>query len=514
MIRSPFMRIGLAAVAGVIALSAWLVMGISSPPSASAHPLGNFTVNRYARIELYSDAILIRYVVDMAEIPAFQERGEIDTDRDGEVSPAESGAYLQEAAPDLRDGLTLALDGLPVDLTVADQTISFPEGQAGLDTMRIALWLRAGASGDDVSLSFHDSNYGDRLGWKEIVIAPAEGVDLHESTAPSSDLSAELTAYPDDLLSSPPDVSYAEARYDARGGVLAPEPAVATATEAPAESASAGSPSAFLSLVNVEDVTFTVILLSLFAALAFGAIHALEPGHGKTLVAAYFVGIKGTVSQAVALGLVIAATHTAGVLVIGLITIFGSQYVLPEDLYPWLSLAAGLMVLVLGVRLVIARTRGLRFLHALAHRFGHTHSHAHAHPAPAADGSPPWRSLVALGLADGLVPSPSTLVVLLAAVSLGRVGLGIALVVAFSAGLALVLTLISLGLVYARRVADWFAARRSGTRDGLFDRIAALAESDGAVSRYLPVAGAVALVAIGAMLTVRALPSTGLVVLL
>lgn len=509
-------RLGIAAAVAVTALAIWFSAGFSSPPSAAAHPLGNFTVNRYARLDLYADAVLVRYVVDMAEIPAFQERAEIDVDGDGKISTVESQRYIGKAAGSLRDGLSLTTAGEPADLELVSQQVSFPPGQAGLDTMRIALWLRADVAGNAVSISFRDSNYDGRLGWREIVVAPAPGVTLHESTAPTSDLSAELTAYPDDLLSSPPDVRYVEARYTSVGGISAPDLAgpETVSAQAGVEPRESGPSSAFLSLVNVEDATLAVVVLSLFAALVFGAIHALEPGHGKTLVAAYFVGIKGTARQAIALGLIIAATHTVGVLLIGLITIFGSQYVLPEDLYPWLSLAAGVMVLALGVRLVIARAGGMRVFHRIAHRFGHSHSHSHVHaPPPVGDGSPPWRGLIALGLADGLVPSPSTLVVLLAAVSLDRVGLGIALVVAFSVGLALVLTLISLALVYARRFSDWIAVRGPRSRGRILARIAAIAGNDGIASRYLPIAGALALLVVGAALTVRALPATGLSIL-
>jgi ABC-type nickel/cobalt efflux system permease component RcnA len=253
----------------------------------------------------------------------------------------------------------------------------------------------------------------------------------------------------------------------------------------------------------------TVVLLALLAAFGFGALHALEPGHGKTLVAAYFVGVKGSAGQALLLGLVIAATHTIGVLTIGLVAIFGSQFILPEALYPWLSLASGLMVLALGVRLLTMRGGG-RLLHQVAHLLPWKHHHAHE-GAPQADaGAPPWKSLVALGLADGLTPSPSALIVLLAAVSLGRIGLGIALIVAFSIGLSAVLAGVSLALVYVCRIADYLRGHRLAARlPGLAAVTGSLA-GEGALARVLPLGGAAVLVAVGVALTLRALPVTAL----
>lgn len=510
-------RIGLVALTAAIAIAGWVVLTASSAPNASAHPLGNFTINRYSRLELYSDAILVRYVLDMAEIPAFREIDDIDTNGDGTISDEESADYLDKRAADLRTSLTLSIDGHAADLELAASEISYPEGQAGLDTVRIALWLRGETSSSSSAVDYHDGNYSDRIGWREIVVSPAERVHLDSANTPTTDASQELTVYPDDLLASPPDVASVGFNYDATDGPMAPSIDGLRITDARApESAHQRSGSAFASLIDVESATLPVVLVALLAAFAFGAIHALEPGHGKTLVAAYFVGIKGTARQAIGLGLIIAATHTVGVLAIGVITIFGSRYILPEDLYPWLSLGAGIMVLALGVRLVLTRMSGFPLLHRLAHVLRHGHPHHHHEPADETeDRSPPWRTLIAIGLADGLVPSPSTLVVLLAAISLDRVGLGLALIVAFSVGLAAVLTAISLGLVYVRRVADWFsnrvASRRTG--NGLLGRLADIATGQHLIATYLPIAGAIALVAVGATLTLRALPAAGLTML-
>lgn len=281
--------------------------------------------------------------------------------------------------------------------------------------------------------------------------------------------------------------------------------------------------SGFASLIDTDDLTVPVILASLLLAFGFGAIHALEPGHGKTFVAAYFVGVRGTVRQALGLGAIVALTHTIGVLTIGMVILFGSQYILPERLYPWLSLTSGLMILALGIRLLAARAGGWRAVRRFAsvtrreadhpHDHGHGHTHGHSHePTPDA---PPWKSLLALGLADGLTPSPSALVVLLAAVSLDRMGLGVLLIVAFSIGLAAVLTLVSLALLYSRRVLEWLGQRRGTINGETAKGWLSVGTSAGtaAMLRVAPVGGAVALLAIGVVLTVRALMQPGLPVL-
>jgi ABC-type nickel/cobalt efflux system permease component RcnA len=265
-------------------------------------------------------------------------------------------------------------------------------------------------------------------------------------------------------------------------------------------------------LIAPERVTAPLVVLSLLGAAAFGAVHALEPGHGKTLVAAYFVGTRGTAPQAVLLGLIVAATHTVGVFAIGVVTLVGSKYVLPEELYPWLSAASGLVLAAIGITLL--RPRLVRLLrrrlgdrgehshdhaHAHEHEHGHDHSHtAHGHshvPRRAEGDGPPWRGLIALGLADGLVPTPSTLVVLLAAVSLDRVLLGLGLIAAFSAGFGAVLTGLALVFVYARR---WFGRLRwERGRPGLGGRAL--------VEQGLPALAGLVLVGVGLSLSARSL---------
>ena len=497
--------------AALLGLVAFFVLSLIQPARAAAHPLGNFTINSYSRLDLHADVIRVRYIVDMAEIPTFQEMDAIDTNADGRVSDAERRAYLSAKAVELRGGLHLVAEGSSLPLALLSHELSFPSGQAGLKTLRLVLTFEAPAVAERLSLEYRDDNFGDRLGWREIVVRPAEGVTLISSTAPAADLTNELRTYPDDLLTSPLNVRAVTVDFAPGAGVSAPplEPAqVAALDVAPPRPGNA-----FASLVNVENVSLAVILISFFVALGFGALHALEPGHGKVFVAAYFVGAGGSVRHAMLLGFVVAVSHTVGVFVIGLVVLFGSRYILPEHLYPWLTLVAGLLVVAVGIRLFLARVGGFQGLAGLLdHRLRHLHPHHHAHrhvpgsTTTAAVTVPSRKSLFAIGLIDGMVPSPSTLVVLVAAISLNRIGLGLLLILAFSIGLAAVLTFMALIVVYVRRLLDWLGSARGTWISPATAWLPFLTVSlDGRLLRILPLGGALVLITIGLVYTVRAL---------
>jgi ABC-type nickel/cobalt efflux system permease component RcnA len=213
-----------------------------------------------------------------------------------------------------------------------------------------------------------------------------------------------------------------------------------------------------------------VLVLLLLAAFGWGALHALSPGHGKSMVAAYLVGTRGTARHAVALGATVTIAHTAGVFALGLITLALSQYVLPEDLYPWLTLASGLLVVGVGVTVLRARLRARK----------HHHHHDHDHDVS-------WKSLVAMGASAGLIPCPSALVVLLGALSQHQVGLGLLLITAFSLGLAATITGIGIAVVYARTLL---------ARLDLSSRTATA----------LPAFSALVIVVVGCVLTLNAVP--------
>jgi ABC-type nickel/cobalt efflux system permease component RcnA len=240
----------------------------------------------------------------------------------------------------------------------------------------------------------------------------------------------------------------------------------------------AAQPDRLAELLHRGDIGAGVLLVGMAVAFGLGAVHALSPGHGKTIVAAYLVGARGTARHAALLGGIVTFTHTVSVFLLGLGTLFLSRYVLPEKIYPVLGAVSGLMIVSIGAALLYRRAR-----HLYQHHHHHHHHHDdHAHVREEVTLS----SLVALGASGGLVPCPSALVLLLSSVSLGRVGLGLILLLAFSAGLALVLIAIGLAVVYARHLVPQNKA-------------------DHPAFRWLPVVSAAVIVCIGVFMTAAAL---------
>jgi len=338
----------------LVAVLLTLAVGwLSNVSPASAHPLGNFTVNRYSRIEIGSAGLNIHYVLDMAEIPTFQEKDLIDTNHDGQISDSERLAYLDRKATEIQAGLTINMNGKSVTTKIATKDLTFLAGQGGLQTMRLtALFQSEVLSTDAATLSYRDDNFNERLGWREIVVRNATGVALSQSSAPSTDQSNELRTYPTDLLASPLNVNAAQVSFK-----LDPTVVVNNQSSANIAQITAKTDDPFASLLNTKDVTLPVFLGLLAAAFGLGAVHALSPGHGKTVVAAYLVGTRGTPRHAIFLGATVTVTHTLGVFGLGLITLFASQFILPEKLYPWLGFASGVIVVLMGLALFRTRLR-------------------------------------------------------------------------------------------------------------------------------------------------------------
>jgi nickel/cobalt exporter len=294
------------------------------------------------------------------------------------------------------------------------------------------------------------------------------------TATPSGDPTDGLRRYPRDLLASP--ANRRSASFSVRpgdGSLTAPR---AHGIEASSSRAAADG---FSGLFTDAAAGQGVLLVLLAAAFGWGALHALSPGHGKGMVAAYLIGTRGTARDAVVLGATVTVTHTIGVFALGLVTLGLSQYVLPEDLYPWLTLVSGLMVVVIGAGVLRSRLRRAR-AHSHHHEHAHTHEQAHTHELGR-------RGLLGMGAAAGLIPCPSALVVLLAAIAQHEVGLGMLLIVTFSLGLAGTLTLLGLAVVHARRFVP--------------PRIAA-----GRLAAAMPAASALIVIAVGFVLTAKAVP--------
>ncbi|MEP6469262.1 MAG: nickel transporter [Chloroflexota bacterium] len=454
---------------------AGLVLSVLAGP-ASAHPLGNYTVNRAVAVTVAADRVELLYLVDMAEIPAFSTIGDIDADASGSVSATEGAAYGLAACNEVRAGLELTLDGSlpPLDASGAPE-LSFPDGAGGLHTLRLACHLVAALPSGKAAgaLDVRDGLEDGHVGWHEITIAAGDGVRLTRSDVPSESASAYLTAYPAGRLESPPDVRQATAAFTVTGATTN---TAAIRYGSPAFAPTADDP---LARLVAGELSPMLVLLAFLLAAGLGAAHALSPGHGKTLMAAYLVGSRGSVRQAMALGLTVAATHTAGVLVLGGLVLVAGELFLPEMVIGWLTIASGGLMAALGAVLlwkaVARRASGPDHDHEHGHdhehdhghdqRQGHDHGHAHEsgghshqHHLGVAVAGPTLtvRSVALLGMAGGMVPSASALIVLLAAVTTGRLVFGLALIVAFGAGMAVVLG----GLAVITTVASEWLGRR------------------------------------------------------
>ena len=483
------------------ALIAAVLLLLGGASTAHAHPLGNFSVNHLSTVSISADRVEVRYVLDQAEIPTVQERG---------LGRAE---VLRRKLDEIGRGLHLDADGRAVALRPSGRAeLTFPVGAGGLSTTRLEVTLDA-AVDSPTRVSLKDDTFPGRIGWKAIVAAPGEGTAVRTNT-PGGDPTRGLRSYPQGLLDTPLDEREAHFSVAPGSGTLvAPrrpggEPVESrAATGAGRADEAAGRPGAddaggargaasrsdgFAGLFEDAADGRGVLVFMLLAALGWGALHALSPGHGKAMVAAYLIGTRGTSRDALLLGATVTVTHTIGVFALGLVTLGLSQYVLPEQLYPWLTLISGLMVVAVGAGVLRSRLRlrsGGGHGHAHAHGHWHAHPHGRSHGVAVAEepGALGHRGLLGMGAAAGLLPCPSALVVLLAAVSQHEVALGMLLILAFSLGLAGTLSALGLAVVHARRFIP--------------PRIAAAR-----VAALLPALSAVLVVVIGFVLAARAVP--------
>ena len=565
-----------------LAISGFLfVLCVTVVEVVAAHPLGNFSISQYSALRVGQDSITLRYIVDMAEIPTFQEIQDTGIIPNGDDPNTQ--AYLAKKILALRDGLSLEIGGQRLSLHADSKEIIFSAGAGGMPTLKIGVSytarLPASANGLKFSFNYRDGNFVGRAGWKEIIVAPAAGVQIENSSVPASDRSAGLSNYPTDLLNTPPQDLEARVVFsvpvitatlvgEGKSSSLADE-VIAPVSSVPsrARRATSDQPSdqrvyvknvegrdrslpkeatsperspapnlessidnkvvqlqvnkqstprdSFTELIARKQLGWSVVLIALAVAVGLGAFHALEPGHGKTLVAAYLVGSRGTMKHALLLGLIVTAAHTSGVYLLGGITLYASQYIVPERLYPWLGVVSGVMITILGTVLLFQRFQSKGVGHSHHHhdheQHGHPHDHEHGHPhhhshahghghghRHAHDGhhhhgaTASLRELLTLGISGGIVPCPAALVVLLSAVTLNRVGFGLLLIVAFSAGLAAVLVGIGVLMVYARQSMARFPS------EGKW------------ITHWLPITSSAFIVMFGLALTWQALQTTGM----
>ncbi|RDG34572.1 nickel transporter [Streptomyces corynorhini] len=506
-------------------------------------------------------------VVDSAEIAAAQERVRVDRDADGTVDAAESHAYALDRCAASARRLRVETAGRRLAWTATSSAFTYHPGEAGLTTSRLTCGLTAAADLRHPSRLTVRTEYDSRrIGWQEIT-ARGDGVTLTHSDVPARSATDELRHYPADPLADPLDQRTATVRTAPGGGDGLPATSAAPAGSGPLGTALDRITGVFDSLVGSRELTFPVGVLALLLAVVLGASHAALPGHGKTIMAAYLAGRRGTPRDAVTVGATVTLTHTAGVLVLGLLLPVATTLA-GETVLTWLGLASGLLVTAIGLWLLYGAVRD-RPTHGHSHGGHHDHSHGHGHsehhdhrhghphphhgrhtprprsesrnplpgrrrplvttgaaeegtavavltdehspahrphsPAPGAHahehhthhGTPGVTrgGLIGMGIAGGLVPSPSALVVLLGAVALGRTAFGVLLVVGYGLGMAATLTLAGLLLVRLRDRLDHTA--RAGLTG---ERWAGLRR----LTRFWPVITSALVLTVGIGLTLRA----------
>ena len=525
---------GRRALALALCTAACVAGMLAVPQAAGAHPLGNATVNHYDGLLLYRDHITDLAVEDIAEIPTLQRKPLIDTDGNGGLSPAELTAYGDQQCASLAAADTLTVGRARLQLRVASADYGQLPGAIGLSTGRLVCRLTATADlSGPATVTIDDQWDGAGIGWHELT-AVGKGVALRNSPVPATSISNELRRYPNDLLSSP---------VDQRSATIAVVPGAGGSTYRVAHGLPGASAvdqllsdlnATFDRLVGGRHLTVWIGLLAVLLAMVLGAGHALLPGHGKTIMAAYLVGRRGRYRDVVMVGATVTLTHTAGVLGIGLLLSLSASLA-PTVVVQDLAVLSGLIVAGVGLWLLITALRrqplptagdGLAALaaapivdipahprpavpapamthagtaaahshemlglrdrvdhegagsepdddpsHSVEHqgsghrhgRFGRQHHHADGHEPTTTAGGFSRKGLIGLGVAGGLVPSPSALLVLLAAVALGRTIFGIVLVLGYGVGMAVAFSAAGLLLVRLRGRIDRITRTRTAT---------------------------------------------------
>ncbi|WP_432973135.1 nickel/cobalt transporter [Dactylosporangium sp. CA-233914] len=426
---------------------------VLSPAAASAHPLGNFSVNQLTALTFTPSRVGAAVTVDFAELPTLQQPS---------LDAATECAAFNAA-------FAVRIAGGPLRFTVDASSVSYSDGAAGLRTSRLECTLSAPADLSRSAVAEVTSRYrDDRVGWRELT-AVAEGVHLVSSPLPTASRTDGLRTYPEDLLSSPPDVRSARLAVEPGGSTVASSPPPGPS---PLPSWLSAAEERLRGWAASRELTPFAGILAVLLALLLGGAHAALPGHGKTVMAAYLAGRRGRPRDALAVGATVTLTHTGGVLALGLL-LTSVAGLAGETVLGWLGVVSGLLVALIGATMLRRRTH--------PHSHSHDHHHAgHAHPA----GPSRW-SIIGMGVAGGLVPSPSALVVLLGAIALGRTWFGVLLVLSYGAGMAAVLT--AAGLVLIRVRDSWPTRLRPGPR----------------LARFAPTGTAALVLLVGSALAVR-----------
>ena len=390
--------------------------------AASAHPLDISWQTSYLTLAAGRVDVEIKVSVGALVAPAFL--ADLDRDRDRSFSGAEGNAYASRVLA----RVALRIDGAAVPLSLGQVELpDYPQTQAGYGVLRVKASGALPAAGPHEL--FYRNDFVPAKPRYQVAVAAAKGAPISVGTQHRD-----------------------EAQQQVATAFTIGAPAAGPAVEADRGGVGWGI-GRLLAILHDPARSLWVTGFAIGLAMLLGAFHALTPGHGKTIMAAYLVGTGGRVRDALALGASVTVTHTSSVLVIGVLALFASRVVVPSVLVPALEVVAGSLVLGLGLRLLWQRRGILSRTNAATahHHHGHDHSHDHGHDHDHA--RPSLGAVLALGASGGLVPCPEALGVMILAVGLRQIPTGLALILSFSVGLAAVLIGIGVVLVKARSMA-------------------------------------------------------------
>jgi nickel/cobalt exporter len=463
-----------------VAAAVVLGLGLGIARTAQAHPAGLTSVSRFVGVSCDARGqVHLAYLLDFAELPAYAEIERLDADHDGTVSPGEQRAYLDQRLPPIVAAWTVEVDGAKASLRITGSSLEVPPGERGLSTLRIAADVVAvrppdaqlvSAGEGDVRVRVVEPVFGERSGWREM--AAEDSTDATVAVGPTA-RPADILSYSNPLAGGPPRVD--EGRFVFRLRRVASEAPIAAVRPDPPIAVDPGLARLASAMKGAEGSwPFSAIALGL--AFALGAAHALSPGHGKALAAAYLVGRRARPGHAFLFGAAVTVAHTTVVFVVGCLALAVEHTLGSDRLLRGLALASAVTVVALGIVQLSGRWREVT---------GHVGGHSHGHGLEPLAESGGLRALVALGASAGLAPCPSALALLLSAIALHRYGFGLILVVAFSLGVATTLAAAGLLVVMARR---------------LLDRI----EGAAPVLRWLPVMSSMCVLLLGILLCASA----------
>lgn len=439
---------------------------------ALAHQRGQYAVDEMFVLDLRGDSVKLEYLAHLAEVPTLKEWMLLDTGEDGVVTEEEKAAYVERRLPALLAGLKVEVAGVPVRLNEEGGRAETIINELGLEELRIQLvasgaWPESHDSNAPYDVGAASSLFPDKNGLFEttLLLGKQSATSLAQrGTGLQEGISTDGRGLYVFRNNEPCFLFHIEPGSGPR-----PEDALEAATRDPRpanlhehDPGSSWMRSVF-TILERKDLTLATVLFGLAIAVGMGMGHALSPGHGKTVMAAYLIGERGTYWHAVVLGLTVTITHTWSVFLLGLLTLAAGAAVSEDRLTFWTGVVSGAIIAGIGLFLFVRRVRDLREFrsggadghgHRRDHHHGHSEHHHHHHHGQdhshhhAGETVPGYGNILWLGISGGIVPCPAALIVLLLALKLGRLAYGLALIAAFSAGLAIVL--VGIGIVVVR----------------------------------------------------------------